>query len=360
MAELEVSATVTARGVEAKFRVGPGEVLAVVGPNGAGKSSIAAVVAGLLRADRAVVRVGERTLTDTAAGVNVAVHQRRVGLLQQDPKLFPHMSVRGNVAFAARERRAQHWLDRVGVGALANRRPAELSGGQAQRVALARALAAEPDVLLLDEPLAGLDMAAAASVRTVLRDVLSDPATGTRPSILITHHLLDVLGLADRVLVLEGGRIAESGTVAEVLAAPRSGFGAHIAGVNLVRGVLTEPATLTTTGSTTVQLWHGLPADGGATVGGSAVAVFSPAAVAVYREQPLGSPRNSVRVRIGALDLAGGAVRVRAAEQADGLPGLAADVTPDSVADLRLAIGDQVWFAVKTQSVSLHAGLRSG
>jgi molybdate transport system ATP-binding protein len=362
VAELEVSATVTARGVAAEFRVGPGEVLAVVGPNGAGKSSIAAVVAGLLRADRAVVRVGERTLTDTAAGVNVAVHQRRVGLLQQDPMLFPHMSVGGNVAFAARERRAQHWLDRVGVGALADRRPAELSGGQAQRVALARALAAEPDVLLLDEPLAGLDMAAAASVRTVLRDVLSDPATRTRPSILITHDLLDVLGLADRVLVLEEGRIAESGTVAQVLAAPRSGFGARIAGVNLVRGVLTEPATLSTTGSTTEQLWHGVPADDGATltVGGSAVAVFTPAAVAVYREQPQGSPRNSVRVRIGALDLAGGAVRVRAAEQADGLPGLAADVTPDSVADLRLAIGDQVWFAVKTQSVSLHAGLRSG
>ncbi len=357
MAELEVSATVTARGLDIAFGVGPGEVLAVVGPNGAGKSSIAAVMAGLLRADRAVVRVGDRTLTDTANGVNVAVHRRRIGLLQQDPMLFPHMSVRGNVAFAARQRPAEHWLDRVDVGSLADRRPGELSGGQAQRVALARALAAEPDVLLLDEPLAGLDVAAAASVRTVLRDVLSDPATRARPSVLITHDLLDMLGLADRVLVLEAGRIVESGSVADVLAAPRSGFGARIAGVNLVRGVLAESSTL----RSAEQLWHGVPVDDGAvlTVGSDAVALFSPAAVAVYREKPLGSPRNIVRVRIAELDIAGGVVRVRGAEQADGLPGLAADVTPDAVADLRLAAGDLVWFAVKTQSVSLHAGLRS-
>jgi len=121
--------------------------------------------------------------------------------------------------------------------------------------------------------------------------------------------------------------------------------------------VLAEPSALRAAD----RLWHGVPADDAAvlTVGAGAVAVFSPAAVSVYREQPRGSPRNSVRVRIAELDLARGVVRVRAAEQADGLPGLAADVTPEAVADLRLAVGDLVWFAVKTQSVSLHAGLRS-
>ncbi len=357
MAELEVAVNVAARDLDVAFGVGPGEVLAVVGPNGAGKSSAAAVVAGLLPADRAVVRVGGRTLTDTDAGVDVAVHRRRVGLLQQEPMLFPNMSVRGNVAFAAGRRRARHWLDRVDAGPLADRRPGELSGGQAQRVALARALAAEPDVLLLDEPLAGLDVAAATSVRTVLRDVLADPATGTRPTVLITHDLLDVLGLADRVLVLEAGRIVESGAVGDVLAAPRSGFGARLAGVNLVRGVLVGPATLHADG----QLWHGLPGrDGEApAVGRGAVAVFAPASVAVYREQPQGSPRNSLRVRIAELELAGGVVRVRGAQQSDGLPGVAADVTPDAVAELRLTIGDPVWFTVKAQSVSLHTGRRS-
>ncbi|MBU3751902.1 MAG: ATP-binding cassette domain-containing protein, partial [Mycobacterium sp.] len=169
MADLQVSAAVGVRGVDAAFDVADGEVLAVVGPNGAGKSTVMSVVAGLLRADRAVVRVGDRTLTDTAAGVQLAVHARRVGLLQQDPLLFPHLRVADNVLFAARHGRpdspadagdrARRWLRRVGADDLADRRPAELSGGQAQRVALARALAAEPDVLLLDEPMAGLDVA---------------------------------------------------------------------------------------------------------------------------------------------------------------------------------------------------------
>lgn len=359
-----MSATVAARDLDVEFVVESGEVLAVVGPNGAGKSSTAAVVAGLLGADRAVVRVGDRTLTDTAAGVDVPVHARRVGLLQQDPMLFPHMSVQGNVLFGARRaagtdarNRAQHWLERVDVAALADRRPAELSGGQAQRVALARALAAEPDALLLDEPLAGLDVTAAASVRAVLREVLTDTATGTRPAVLISHDLLDVVGLADRVLVLEAGRVSESGPVADVIAAPRSRFGARMAGLNVVRGVVAAPGML----HSAAQGWHGVLAEGGSALptGAAAMAVFPPSAVAVYRERPEGSPRNIVQVRIAHLEMAGAVVRVRAAEQPDGSPGLSADVTPDAVAELRLSVGDSVWFTVKTQSVRLHASFRS-
>jgi molybdate transport system ATP-binding protein len=363
VADLDVSITLAARGVDVAFQVAAGEVLAVVGPNGAGKSTTAAVVAGLLSADRAVVRVGQRTLTDTAAGVNVAIHDRRVGVLLQEPLLFPHLSVLGNVLFAARSHpaghpdaraRARHWLERVGASELAGRRPGELSGGQAQRVALARALAAEPDVVLLDEPLAGLDVAAAGAIRTVLRELLAQAESRSRPAVLITHDLLDILGLADRVLVLEQGRAAESGSTAEVLATPRSRFGARIAGVNMVRGVLSGPTTARCGGMT----WHGIPA-GGMTVGDPIVAIFAPAAVAVYSEPPHGSPRNAVAVRVGELHAAGGVVRVRAAEQADGTPGLAADVTPEAVADLRLALGDEVWFVVKTQAVGLHADLRS-
>ena len=357
MADLQVSATVAARGVDLDFHVPAGTVLAVIGPNGAGKSTVMAVVAGLLRADRAVVRVGDRTLTDTEGGVDVDVHLRRVGLLAQDPLLFPHMTVRDNVRFAARRnadsqgRDVPGLLQRVGVAGLAGRRPAELSGGQAQRVALARALAAGPDVLLLDEPLSGLDVAAAAEVRAVLRDVLTGPSA--RAAVVVTHDLLDVLGLADRVLVMEDGRIAENGPVPDVLAAPRSRFGARIAGVNMVRGVLVDAATL----GSGDQLWHGSPAQPPA-AGVAGVAVFPPAAVAVYRDRPHGSPRNSIRVRIAELTVSGGVVRLRAAEQADGTPGLAADVTPEAMAELRLAVGEQVWLTVKTQSVSLHTGLR--
>lgn len=349
--------TVPARGVDAAFNIGSGEVLALIGPNGSGKSTIAGVIAGLVAAQSATVRVGERTITDTVRRIAVATHDRRVGLLQQDPLLFPHLSVIDNIVFAARQARhrdrgdarasAMRWLEEVDAAGLARRRPAELSGGEAQRVAVARALAAEPDVLVLDEPLSGLDVAVSASVRSVLGRVL---ASGGRPTLLITHDLLDIVTLADRVAVLEDGRITESGPAAAVLAAPRSVFAARIAGVNVVRGVLAGPDVVTDADG---QRWHG--GGEGLAAGDQALAVFSPAAVAVYRERPQGSPRNCVRIRIEALESVGAAVRIRAAGQPGGAPGLAADITPDAVADLRLRPGEEVWFSIKSQAVALHA-----
>jgi molybdate transport system ATP-binding protein len=207
--------------------------------------------------------------------------------------------------------------------------------------------------MLLDEPLAGLDVGAAAATRPVLRRVLT---ADSRAALLITHDLIDVLTLADRVLVLEDGKVAEVGPVAQVLAAPRSGFGARIAGVNLVRGVLIEPGVVRAKPVPGLPgvVWHGHSVDQLAP-GQDVAAVFSPAAVAVFRDQPHGSPRNSVRVRITGLEVNGAVVRVRAEEQADGAPGIAADVTPDAVADLGLQAGEQVWFTVKTQAVGLHA-----
>ncbi|MDA0249650.1 MAG: ATP-binding cassette domain-containing protein [Actinobacteria bacterium] len=362
MGELQVSAAVPARGLEVSFTVAAGEVLAVLGPNGAGKSTTAAVLAGLLRPERAVIRIGGRTLTDTGRGVAVPIHDRRVGLMLQDPLLFPHMSVLGNVTFAARRHddartRARHWLQRVDAAELAGRKPGMLSGGQAQRVALARALAAEPDALVLDEPLAGLDVAGASSMRAMLREVLLQDS---RPVVLITHDLLDVLGLADRALVLESGHVAEVGPVADVLAAPRSHFGARFAGVNLVRGIVAGPGTLRTVAeSEPGQTWYGVAVEP-LTVGCDAVAVFAPGAVAVYRDRPHGSPRNSIRVRIAGLDVDAGAVTVRADDQADGGPGLAAAVTAESLAQLGLAVGERVWFTIKTQEVGLHAAGRPG
>lgn len=359
MADLHVEAAVARRGLDVEFSVAAGEVLAVLGPNGAGKSTTAAVIAGLVPADRAVVRVGDRVLTDTTRGVAVPTHDRRVGLLHQDPLLFPHLSVLGNVEFGARRhagRRqgradARRWLEAVGGAELADRRPREISGGQAQRVALARALAADPEVLLLDEPLAGLDVGGAAALRSVLREALT---AGARPAVLITHDLLDVLALADRVLVLEDGRIAESGPVGRVLAAPRSAFGARIAGLNLVRGVLAGPGLLRTTAG---QVWHGTGA-GELATGADVVAVFPPTAVAVYRDRPQGSPRNSVSAPIAEVEVSGAVVRVRTGPQADGMPGLAADITPEAVVDLRLSVGETLWFTVKTQSVALYEAPR--
>ena len=360
MTELHLRARVSQRGLDVEFSVAAGEVLAVLGPNGAGKSTTIAVIAGLLRADDAVVRLGDRTLTDTGRGVCVPVHDRRIGVLMQDPLLFPHLTAIANVTFAARRHadrsgarlRARRWLAEVGADDLADRTPGALSGGQAQLVALARALAAEPEVLLLDEPLAGLDVAGATAARSVLRRVLT---ADSRTALLITHDLIDVLTLADRVLVLQEGKVVEVGRVTEVLTSPRSDFGARIAGVNLVRGRLVGPGTLRDAAGVN---WHGTPAEDSGSLQ-ECVAVFAPAGVAVYRDQPHGSPRNSVRVRIAGLETNGGVVRVRAAAQSDGAVGLAADITPDSVAEMRLQVGDEVWFTVKTQGVGIHSAARS-
>lgn len=367
MRELQLRAVVANRNVDVEFSVSAGEVLAILGPNGAGKSTVLHVVAGLVRPDAGLVRLGERVLTDTTAGVQVPTHDRRVGLLLQDPLLFPHLNAAANVAFGPRSRRtrfrglrsrraadkaaARRWLREVDAEQFAERKPRQLSGGQAQRVAIARAIAAEPDVLLLDEPLTGLDVAAAAGIRGVLRNVVASSGCAV---VLVTHDLLDVLALADRVLVLESGRIAEAGAVADVLAAPRSHFGARIAGVNLVSGTIGPDGTLRTNAG---QLWHGTAAQELAE-GQRAVAVFTPASVAVYRERPHGSPRNTVEVKIAELDSRGADVRVRGPEQADGAPGLAAAITLDAAAELRLTHGASVWLSVKAHEVALHPAPR--
>ena len=246
---------------------------------------------------------------------------------------------------------ALRWLREVDAEQFADRKPRQLSGGQAQRVAIARALAAEPAVLLLDEPLSGLDVAAAAAIRAVLRSVVSRSGCAV---ILITHDLLDVFTLADRVLVLESGKIAEIGPVADVLTAPRSHFGARIAGVNLVNGTIGPDGSLHARSGVR---WHGTPAPelGEAlTEGHDAVAVFAPTAVAVYRDEPHGSPRNTVEQTVAELDARGAAVLVRGPGQPDGAPGLAAEITVDAAAELRLSPGERVWFSVKSLEVALY------
>nr|WP_157344970.1 ATP-binding cassette domain-containing protein [Nocardioides sp. MAH-18] len=337
---MEVEASVPDRDVEVALEVAEGETLAVIGPNGAGKSTVLSVVGGLLRPARGHVRLDGRVLTDDRTFV--PPHGRRVALLAQDPLLFPHLSVRDNVAFGPRSggagrrtsREAAHrWLAEVGVEELAGRRPREVSGGEGQRVALARALAAEPRLLLLDEPMAALDVAVQPALRQTLRRVLAG-----RTTVLVTHDVLDALLLADRVVVMEGGRIVEAGRTADVLERPRSAFAARIAGLNMVRGPWLDGAVSGIRGIATG------PAPG---AGEPAVAVFRPSAVAVYREAPAGSPRNSLPVTITEVEPHGDAVRVRADH-------LAADVTPLAAAELELAPGLHVVFSVKATEVSVY------
>ncbi len=344
---LQLEATVRDRGVDLGFLVGDGETLAILGPNGSGKSTALGVAAGLVRPDAGRVVLDGRILSDPREGVQVPPHDRRTALLGQDPLLFPHLTALDNVAFGARVRgtsrqearaRAQEWLAEVGVGDLADRRPAQLSGGQAQRVAIARALAAEPQVLLLDEPLAALDVDVAPAMRQTLRKVLAG-----RTAVIVTHDVLDALLLADHVVVLDGGSIVEQGPADQVLSRPRSPFAARLAGLNLVSGTWEDGQVRREDG----VLVHGMPGDPAPVEGEPVVATFRPHAVAVYREPVTGSPRNSFTVTVTGLEPVGDLVRVRAGS-------LSADVTVQSVAALELVVGQQVTFTVKATEVAVY------
>ncbi|MDQ4069977.1 MAG: ABC transporter ATP-binding protein, partial [Actinomycetota bacterium] len=221
----------------------PEEVVAVVGPNGAGKSTLLRALAGLVRLDRGRVVLGDRLLADAPTNTHVGPEHRGAAVVFQDSLLFPHLTALDNVAYGLRargaargdaRRRAAEWLARVGIGEDHLRsRPGQLSGGQAQRVALARALATEPDLLLLDEPLSAADAGAKGQLRRVLREQLA--ASGA-VRLLVTHDPVDAMALAERLVVVEGGRVTQQGPITEVTTRPRSAWVAQLVGLNLFRG----------------------------------------------------------------------------------------------------------------------------
>lgn len=189
--------------------------IALFGPSGAGKTLTLRAIAGLLRPDRGRIVLGERTLFDVAAGVDVRPQQRRVAYLFQDYALFPHLTVAQNVAFGlARGWRnpprgkshddAERWIDAFGLREVRGHYPAEISGGQKQRVALARALATRPDIVLLDEPFSALDPALRARMRAELRALQTSLEV---PMLVISHDPDDVAALADHVMEIRDGRI---------------------------------------------------------------------------------------------------------------------------------------------------------
>lgn len=341
---LDFHAVIADRAIDVAFRMGDNEKIAILGPNGAGKSSVLAAIAGLTRPDSGFASLDGMTLFGD--DVWRPAHDRGTALMAQDPLLFPHLSVLDNVAFGPRStgssrhdarEMARHWLAEVDATELADRRPAQLSGGQSQRIAVARALAAEPKLLLLDEPMAALDVAVVPALRQMLRRVLK-----SRSAIIVTHDVLDALLLADRVIVIEDGRVVEDGPTADVLSRPRSPFAAQIAGLNLVSG--------TATGSS-VRTSGGLAIEGIATEplndGDPAVAVFGPSAVAVHLNPPGGSPRNVIPAVITEIEPMGDRMRIRTAT-------LNADITAPSVAALDLAPGTHVQLVVKASEVSIH------
>lgn len=340
-----VRATVGDLDLDVTVAAADGEVVAVLGPNGAGKSTLLQAIAGLRPIDGGRIEIGGAVVDDPAAGIFVPPSERPVGLVPQDLLLFPHLSALDNVAFGLRARRrstatARRWLERLDAGDVADLRPSALSGGQAQRVALARALAAEPAVLLLDEPLAALDATARSHVRAELSRHLA-AFGGAR--LLVTHDAVDALVLADRLVVVEAGRVLQSGTADEVARRPASRFVADLVGVNLLRGTASGGRTVVLDSGAELAVADAVPA------GAVAVAV-RPRAVALHRDRPSGSPRNAWAATVA--DVEPGPDRVRV-----GLAGpvpLVAEVTPGAVAELALAPGTPVWATVKAVDVECY------
>ena len=283
-------------------------VVAVVGPNGAGKTTLLRALAGLVPLTAGRVVIDDHVVEDPDAGVRVPPEYRHVGMVFQDHLLFAHLSALDNVAFGLRARHmprtaarrvAADWLARVGLADVAGQRPRQLSGGQAQRVALARALATEPTVLLLDEPLAAVDASARAQLRSILRQELRR-YPGSR--LVVTHDPIEAAALADRLLVLEDGRVTQEGELADVTAHPRSVWVATMVGLNLLSGVASG-TTVALPGSQTLvtPTAHS----------GAVFAAFRPNAVTLHRTQPDGSARNTWAGQAIELYPAGDRARIR-------------------------------------------------
>ncbi|HEY3089873.1 MAG TPA: ABC transporter ATP-binding protein [Jatrophihabitantaceae bacterium] len=329
--------------LEVDLTVEPGEVLGVIGPNGSGKTTLLRTLAGLTPLTEGRVCVGEQVLDSAEPPVFVAPEQRPIGFVFQNYRLFPHLSVRDNVAFAPRCRRtgrrqsrliADEWLNRLGLSDLATRKPPQLSGGQAQRVALARALAA-------------LDAKTKLEIRAELRRHLTEFPGAT---LLVTHDPLEAMVMTDRLIVIENGRIVQRGEPAAVARRPATQYVARLVGLNLYHGVLDDSGRVVLDDAAgTLIATHPLPAD--AATPGRVLVAIRPTAIAVHTVRPDHfSPRNVWAGTVTGLELL--TDRVRA--QVSGTPSALVDLTPDAVADLGLAEGRPVWLSAKATDLDIY------
>ena len=335
--ELDIALPLRSFRLELALAVGR-ETFALVGPSGAGKTSVLRAIAGLARPQRGRITLDGRVLFDAEAKVDRPPEERRVGLVFQDYALFPHMTVEQNVAYSGRTRAAE-LLERFRIGHLAKARPGELSGGERQRVGLARALARNPDALLLDEPLSALDAHTRSAVRAELKDVLDHLDL---PVLLVTHDFHDAVVLADRVAVIVDGRLRQTGTPSDLIAAPSDVFVASFTGANLLSG----RARRSSGGLTQVTLDDGSILYSVDEAEGPVDVAVYPWEVSVAREPTRDSALNHVRGPITSLVRIGNRARVQ-------VGGLVGEVTAASADRLGLEKGDFVVASFKAAATRL-------
>ncbi|MDP9340946.1 MAG: ABC transporter ATP-binding protein [Actinomycetota bacterium] len=348
--------------LDASLRVPGGRTVALLGPNGAGKSTFVSALAGLEPLQEGRIELDGATLEDSRTGTRVPAQARPVGVVFQDLLLFPHLSALENVAFPLRargvqraeaRRSAQALLDRLGVGHRSRARPGELSGGEAQRVALARALVHQPRLMLLDEPLSSLDVRARAEIRTLVRTTLAG-FDGVR--VLVTHDPVEAMTLADELVLLEDGRVTQTGTPEEIRAAPRTPYAAELVGLNLFAGRLVRledgAGRIETADGDIVVAWPPDAEEAGEAGEAGAdgvLALLRPSDVSLYRSRPEGSARNVMHGKVTSVSIEADRARIRVASA----PPLVAEVTPGSVTRLGLTEGVDVWASFKAVEVTV-------
>jgi len=350
--QLEAELALGAFTLDVRLSASAGETVVLVGPSGAGKSTCLDVIAGLLRPRSGRVACRGEVWCETARGVHVPPEKRHVGLVFQDYALFPHLTVLANVAYGPSSRGrssedagriARQWIERLGLGGTEGRAVGALSGGQRQRVALARAVAAEPLVLLLDEPFGSLDVATRSAVRSELRAFLSGC---NLPTLLVTHDAVDALALGDRIAVLEAGRLSQVGTRDELLSQPRTPFVAELAGLNLYRAELAPGRGLKEARVGAVS-FHVLADD----AQGPSFVAFTPAEVSLSEQQLPSSARNAFSGRVvSVLPLPD---RLRVVVDVGVL--MAAEVTREAAGSLGLDPGRPLWASVKATAIRVYA-----